>query len=671
MSGGTIVRGWETQNGSFAGESNHPSYTPPNNCAPYNVSTGASPPAAVAPAPPPPPHSCWQMNNDRAWQGYPPVRSGGVGSNGQSATNYNNPNPAEIELEAGMEGVSGGDNDRSRSSQWQPGANEGAAAPVRVINRPNAKFVDDGNGARRDRIWAILFIFHLIGLVVLGLVLHDHCRSLLSGTHPLIRRGDRNTIHLFIILACLTAGCSLFVLWLISRSTRGLMRLVMCVTPLVCVGIGGRMIRDVITGDTYGDWDLSFSESVMNMIVALLVVLVGLIVARWSSLLWIRTEWSGDIVNILGEAHNDLTNGMFRFLCVILGVIGVMLGWIAAWSVAVTGTLRLMDPYSYPPGSDRAHPLALTFIWIYLILSFHWTTMVFEKVMGATVAGIIGKWYFHPRNSIPSNVISSALYAAAVPHLGTISLASLVSTITNFYHLRLRRYLHGYYGTTWTGYGYVTLDEWDRMFKIFNVYTLPYVALHGNKPFMQSAQESFELINYHEQHMVTVDQVVSSTLVLIGLSFGVGFGLLSLDALDYGGSSLAGWVYWTEWSSWLLFIVAFALCYMVTQVVLAPLSHGTITFFLCYAEDKDQSATDEPEVLMKNHPSVYRQLKSLIQSYQRICPYRIIPDQSSGSAVHDGPGHVDHAADHRRIVTQPRRDWRHWTKDGQWKTPCD
>lgn len=267
----------------------------------------------------------------------------------------------------------------------------------------------------RDWPFGALFHIQFVAVVTLGSIYTNNFLQLQKQSN----QDDlpTNTINLgFIIPALVSAGTSLLLI-------------------LVALIVLTRMGKTFITCSVWTSAIISFMIGITALsanlvplgVLSLISALIGCCYAYA-----VRNRIPFAAANLNAGVSSIKSNG--GITCVVL-LIGLMLfGWMMLWAVSLIGVMDVQQVCNQQgDGNDDdcdvqvSHPGYLL-LWVFFLF---WTQQVFKNVIHATVAGLVGTWYFDPQDakSFCSSALGTSLYRSVTYSFGSICFGSLCVAI--------------------------------------------------------------------------------------------------------------------------------------------------------------------------------------------------------------------------------------------------
>ncbi|KAJ1730668.1 putative choline transporter, neither null mutation nor overexpression affects choline transport [Coemansia sp. Benny D160-2] len=291
----------------------------------------------------------------------------------------------------------------------------------------------------------------------------------------------------------------------------------------------------------------------------------------------------------------------------------------AFWSLALAGSFKYMEKYQtcstrsdrngrqYQSCSNTLQVLA----WVYMVLSFYWTSSVILNVLHTTICGTFGTFFFFegsPGGYPTRNVTLSALKRALTNSFGSVCFGSLVVAVIQTiraiaYSVRTQQQDNCAVQMVLCCIDCI-LGCIQGIVEFFNKYAYVEVALYG-KPFVQAAKDTWTIIEDRGVSMIINDCLIGNVLQM---------GSFLCAAVV----ALVAWLYITitkpEYNAAgsytaPIIIAAFVIAMSMFMVLLKCIDSGTATTFVCLAEDPEAMAFNNPELfdqVQQTYPQVVR-----------------------------------------------------------------
>lgn len=291
--------------------------------------------------------------------------------------------------------------------------------------------------------------------------------------------------------------------------------------------------------------------------------------AAWIGLNRHRVELSVQLLSTVAE----LMHAFPSLVKVSVSATAIQIAWQAGWCATFA--------YAYEGG---APPAALLF----LLFSFFWTSQLVRAVMHATVAGVIGTWYFHSPN-VPPQPTQRALRRALTTSLGSLCFGALVAAPLQVLRAVARRASGAGAPASVRSLGLCLLGFVDVLVRFFNDFAYTQVAIYG-KHFTLASWDTWTLLVRHSG----VDALMQRDMVGSALALGAAAsGLLTSLIAAYWARAVFG-VSTALW--WQTYLVTFWIGYVAVAAASAAVDAGVIALYVCYAEDPTPLAALAPDL---------------------------------------------------------------------------
>ncbi|KAJ1796058.1 putative choline transporter, neither null mutation nor overexpression affects choline transport [Coemansia sp. RSA 2399] len=296
----------------------------------------------------------------------------------------------------------------------------------------------------------------------------------------------------------------------------------------------------------------------------------------------------------------------------------------ALWSLTLAGSFKYMEKYQhcathtdrngeqYQSCSNTLQILA----WVYMVLSYYWTSSVILNVLHTTICGTFGTYFFfegNPSGYPTKHVMLSSLKRAMTNSFGSVCFGSLVVAIIQTiravgHSFRMQQQQDNYGVQMLLCCVDCILGCIQGIVEFFNKYAYVEVALYG-KPFVQAAKDTWALIEDRGVNMLINDCLIGNVLQM---------GAFLCAAVV----ALVAWLYITitkpEYNSGgsytaPIIIAAFVIAMSMFMVLLKCIDSGAATAFVCLAEDPEAMAYNSPELfaqIQQTYPQVVRGVRT-------------------------------------------------------------
>ena len=241
---------------------------------------------------------------------------------------------------------------------------------------------------------------------------------------------------------------------------------------------------------------------------------------------------------------------------VAMGVLVALVGFACGWSLAFAGVMNLdavkepsMDPtYDNSTTDDQelnglGAGLALLFL-----LSFYWTHQVLQNTLRASVAGVVGTWWFTPleASSFCSPAVRDSVLRSSTYSLGSIAFGSLIVAILQLLRSILRSAANDHNSRS-NGIlqciAACILLYLERIVEYFNKWSYIYVGLYGYD-YITAGKKVIGLFKERGWNTIIADNLVNRLLGIVCLTIGLCTGVITLLAalLVEELESTGGWL---------------------------------------------------------------------------------------------------------------------------------
>jgi hypothetical protein len=243
---------------------------------------------------------------------------------------------------------------------------------------------------------------------------------------------------------------------------------------------------------------------------------------------------------------------------VALGALVALVGFALGWSLAFAGVMNLdavkePDTSSVDPPSESSTDdvelnglgagLALLFL-----LSFYWTHQVLQNTLRASVAGVVGTWWFTPleASSFCSPAVRDSVLRSSTYSLGSIAFGSLIVAILQLLRSVLRSAANDRNSRS-NGIlqciAACILLYLERIVEYFNKWSYIYVGLYGYD-YMTAGRKVIGLFKERGWNAIIADNLVNRLLGIVCLTIGLCTGVITLLAalLVEELESTGGWL---------------------------------------------------------------------------------------------------------------------------------
>ncbi|KAJ3093496.1 hypothetical protein HK100_006579 [Physocladia obscura] len=334
---------------------------------------------------------------------------------------------------------------------------------------------------------------------------------------------------------------------------------------------------------------------ILNIPIAVILLIYLIFKIGWFIFIWKRIRFVSILLRVT-VAHLRRNPGAF-ILAAFLFI------WNAAWSfLFACAYLEIYSPNSIP------NPHIMTFAIVVLVLGFFWAFEVWKGVLGVSVAGSLGTWYYQSRDDdagekpVKKSAILKSFGHAVTLSFGSICLSSLFLAVLKTAHYFYKKAKNS--RSLWVKAIVNALFGWmDYLLKTFDLYALVRVGIHY-EPYLVAAKTTWGLISQQGLDALInddcIETVTSSTSLL---------GSITLGSIAFITSKI---VFKLDWDITLMCVfVSLLFGFAMLSIMGVTVEMGVVALFVCLAEDG--------EVLIDLHP---RECKVLVEALVERCRER-------------------------------------------------
>eukprot|EP00808_Paulinella_micropora_P009021 g9524.t1 len=269
-------------------------------------------------------------------------------------------------------------------------------------------------------------------------------------------------------------------------------------------------------------------------------------------------------------------------VCVTMVFAVLSIGWSLLWNVAAGAYIYHAD------GSDNHLSAGENFVIFLLVLSFYWTTQVFQNIGHVTTAGAVAMWWLQPE---ATGKVMGALKRACTTSLGSICMGSLIVAVLKAIKWALNEAMNQENECV-RCIVLCIIGCIESLVEYFNKYAYTYVAIYG-RDFMTSAKDTWTMFKSRGFTAIINDDLSGLALgmgvlfgALVGAAIGAVFGAFSpnCDKVCMGLGALLG-------------LVCAAL---IVSLVMGVMESAICTTFVLWAED--------PATLRSKRPAPFQRI---------------------------------------------------------------
>ena len=327
---------------------------------------------------------------------------------------------------------------------------------------------------------------------------------------------------------------------------------------------------------------------------AAIMALVMFALSTWyACCVWAKIPFAAaNMVTAISAVRSNFGVAFFAYVSLVINFL-----WSMWWSFAVTAIVMVTAGCN----SERECESEVNKIVLFLLfVSFYWTAQVIKNVVHVTVAGTVGTWWFDPMtaSSCCSRGVRDSWLRAMTFSFGSICFGSLIVAIIQ----AVKEMLHIMRENDDTilkciAECLIGCIEW--IVEYFNTWAFTYVGLYGYT-FMEAGTNVMTLFRNRGWTTIITDNLVDSTLGMVGLGVGVLTGICVLVAALCLGMDLSESHYWEP------FIIGFVIGLVLCMTLFNVISSAVNTVIVCYAEAPHEFHSNHRQ-LSDNMQAAWRQ----------------------------------------------------------------
>eukprot|EP00475_Leptophrys_vorax_P042289 TRINITY_DN7975_c0_g2_i1.p1 TRINITY_DN7975_c0_g2~~TRINITY_DN7975_c0_g2_i1.p1 ORF type:complete len:496 (-),score=122.11 TRINITY_DN7975_c0_g2_i1:41-1438(-) len=419
----------------------------------------------------------------------------------------------------------------------------------------------------RDPLWAVLFIIQIV--VMFSLAIHYYTKNRVipsSAKTPAASEYASFKVMnayfgLILFSTLISAGLTaVFALWIVRKYSN-----IIIWTSLIggCASTGLLAVMFFFT-NAYG--------------LALIMLLSFGLSARWVFIIRDRIPFTVAMLEIVLDVMKLFPATILMSLSSIL----MQAVWNLVWIVAAV--------YAYGDfvSSTYSTKVGAVFVYIFLILSYYWTSQVVWNSVLVTINGIFAEWYFKFPNMEP-RPLKRALTRALTTSFGSVCLGSFLIAIvkTLKYVLEQAKKSRNNWATCIVR---CILSCLEGVIEYINLYAFTYVAIYG-LPYCEAARNVWQLLETRGFDIIVNDDLVAGVLLVGSVISGV-----IVAGVNFVVSNMI-----LKLANDELFVsLGFFVGFVFSGCALKVIHSGSSTILVSYAED--------PSVLQHTKPASYDKL---------------------------------------------------------------
>ncbi|KAL1922216.1 uncharacterized protein VTP21DRAFT_9755 [Calcarisporiella thermophila] len=439
-----------------------------------------------------------------------------------------------------------------------------------------------------DVFFAILFIVHLLGFVVLSYFGLSAAvdkgifsgRPSGSGTSSSINL-DTGLIVVLFILAVIGFVISFFYVLLAQRFPRFFIKFTFLLSILVYIGV-------------------TIFFFVMGYFVGAIIFLIFsvLFIMMW---FWWKSRIPFAVVML--ETVTSIMRKYYGTVIIAIAGLVVAIAYNVWWILTVIGLYQWLSTTTTQPNGTQQTTSdgRLVVAMIYSVFSFYWVTQVIEGVIHVTVSGAFASYYFlYGTPTAPSNPTIGSLKRALTTSFGSVCFGGLLIAIIQTLRTLTRSAAYDS-NNAFAAFCLICIDCLlaciEGILEYINFYAYTQCAIYG-KPFLRAAKDTWTIIKDRGIEQIINDNLVGNVVgmgaFLVGIITGVlGYIYLVIAKPAFNGGAANG--PYTVIIVFVSFLLGLQMMYIFGSVILS----GNATTFVALAEDPGALARTKPELFEK------------------------------------------------------------------------
>mmetsp|Transcript_4099 Transcript_4099/g.9223 ORF Transcript_4099/g.9223 Transcript_4099/m.9223 type:complete len:559 (-) Transcript_4099:534-2210(-) len=391
-----------------------------------------------------------------------------------------------------------------------------------------------------------------------------------------------------------------------------------CLTCIASIGISAVSLQIMMHhAETLIQSSLIGSCVFMGITIALFLIDgVFWMAVLWTLMLLVTVWYARSVWHTIPFAAANLRTALSAIqtnggICALAyGIAALANAWTVVWVLAFVG-VTFREPSSCVSGVCTYNTNVLSVVL--LILSFYWTIQVLQNVLHVTVSGVVGTWWFAPRESLSvfSPAIVDSFRRATTYSFGSICMGSLlVAVIQSLEALARSAHQNDSRGGILFCIVECILRMLSRIAEYFNRWAYCYIGLYGFD-YVSSGKKAMELFQARGWTTIVTDNLIYRSLLLVAIVAGgisAFLGVLLAKATGWASTTSLGENTNTNSDGTvflLLFLIGVSMSYILMKVVLSAVD----TVIVAFAE--------APAEFNTHHPALYN---NMIQKWRLVFP---------------------------------------------------
>eukprot|EP00565_Helicotheca_tamesis_P006978 CAMPEP_0185730874 /NCGR_PEP_ID=MMETSP1171-20130828/11236_1 /TAXON_ID=374046 /ORGANISM="Helicotheca tamensis, Strain CCMP826" /LENGTH=621 /DNA_ID=CAMNT_0028400017 /DNA_START=77 /DNA_END=1942 /DNA_ORIENTATION=+ len=350
--------------------------------------------------------------------------------------------------------------------------------------------------------------------------------------------------------------------------------------------------------------------------VATTYLILAVVFAWYAKVVWNKVPYAASTLKCAVTA----VKANFGVALLALGTVPVSLGWIFFWVIGFVGSTSWGFMYTERSsasttssgfGDDAFSSTTETqsdlsglgvFIGSLFILSYYWTSQVVKNSVRATVAGVIGTWWFNPSeaSSFCSSAVRDSFLRANTYSLGSIAFGSLIVAIVQFIKNMVISARNRHRGSCLYLCMECLLVYIEKIANYFHKWAFVYVGLYGYG-YIEAGKAVITLFEQRGFTAIISDNIVHRMLVMIGFCIGLVVGMIcALVGSVFGAVEDSGNGDMAIWADVALF-TGIIIGAIISSIIMGVVGNSVDAIIVCYAE--------APADFKANHPALHDEME--------------------------------------------------------------
>jgi len=340
-----------------------------------------------------------------------------------------------------------------------------------------------------------------------------------------------------------------------------------------------------------------------SMIIGIIGLIFFALMLCYAKIIWSRIPFAtANLKTGCTAVRANCGVTLFAYIFTALSI-----GWVVMWSLAVAGIKdTALNCVADENGNEACKPsYGILFV---LFVSYFFTNQVLMNCVHVTVAGVVGSWWFNPKQSgFCGSAVCGSFVRTMTTSFGSICFGSLlVAIIQAVRQLTEMARQNDEIGNALACCIDCILGILESLLEYFNKWSFVYVGLYGFG-YCEAGKNVMSLFKDRGWEAIIADDLVGMVLFMMSLIVGLitgGIGVIFVTATDWFANTAD-----ENLAKIIAFIIGLIVGMVICSILMGVISSSVNTTIVCFA--------DGPAEFEENHPELSAEMR---RTYQEAYP---------------------------------------------------